>query len=1317
MSGNPKISWLHISDLHRGMSGQDSLWSNVQQEFFEDLKSMHEISGPWHLLFFSGDIVQRGSKQEFIRAQENLNRLYEHLHELGSDPILICVPGNHDLKRPSDPGISLLLDKFKSEKGYQDFWDNSKSELRLVVKKSFSSYNSWVNNNPFIHPHSVTRGILPGDYAATVQLNDLSIGIVGLNSSFLQLTDDNREGSLEISTKQLTAVCGDDYAAWAKAHTCCFLMTHHPPNWLSSRASKMLTRDIAPPSRFVAHLYGHMHEPRQMTVSIGGADPITSLQAPSLFGLEYFGEDKARQKRIHGYSVGEIEINATNSGVLRLWPRSALEHQAGHWHFVQDPTATLLQDGATKGLRVSISYRLPTKSDEQNFRVLLLTTDPDLKDHRLRVAEHLRRSLGVTVDESPVAKMAYDVSILIQAWCWNQGFAKQAWERTAARSKAVLLVDDSADWPPRRLVEIAADADVRTFRESVNNKSILFNDPSQLPELVGKEITTAMQTRIGKRTAGYSEWERAYLEFRLPAWRSGRTTQGRPHLFDSEKAEELYHPELYVSMDGASQNWIRGKDNYPRTIPRSKAKKRSLDPTTARKRIRLAKWICRPELARIAFVGAPGGGKTIFLTRIAAALANFCLGRPVVFEPDLNLDEIRKSSRVPIPIVLEATKILDKNGTIDIQDLLASIVEEVCCAGANNTSAQEILEGVQQGRYLLLIDALDEIADSHHRLKVLTMLKGVAGVYPDSRFVLTTRSARYTGDLRFSPEFETVEVCGLDTEQVEHLCSNWSVQRQRDAKYKAGLIGATQSLTERIPGTEEEQNIIENPLMLTATCMVFERYRSLPDDRGRLCELLVDDLCRSRRSEDVERGWKLDEAGKKDLLQRIALNMQSDGAQSWPLEKAIQIARQLVPSNDSAPERRATKYVDWAADHTGILRFQEAQGNTEQVRFWHRIFREHLAATRIAQLDTTASSKIIDLWESGRLCNPFWEDVIRLLPRALGTIEKAKSVREELERLADQEPNNRGRLHGLAIAGVIENRDLFPDVNFEEIANRMANLYEMEGLSWPLGDRIMFLESLGRLDPTGGDPRVRREQWVELTAPRPSNRKSDTVLETSIAKYPVTVQEFDRFFSAEDFNDPSYWEQMPPSFSKSRETLGMRLQNQKRHPNHPMVWVGVGEAIAYCRWRTKHRSDGKIVRLPFTSEWQTYYRSMTTKYPWGNNPLEESDAAQANWIGSNIGHSTPIGTFPLEFAGCSDVTGNTWEWCLATTALKVRSRNLPVGFVVTGGSFTSVPGNPVEQVIPPPPIFEQTGEMSIGFRCALSNLSMDVKSVKFARQI
>ena len=564
----------------------------------------------------------------------------------------------------------------------------------------------------------------------------------------------------------------------------------------------------------------------------------------------------------------------------------------------------------------------------------------------------------------------------------NEGQQLHCGSKVAHAKRFSFIADENGDWPPRKFIEIGEDSKVREFRSQLKEPT-LFSRPENLPELVSAQVTEFWRTQLGDDDLGLKPWERTYLEFRLPAWVSGRTAISRPHLFNPQDAKELYQPDLYTTLDGISPLWERGKNGNPRR--RSKVQKaaneaRDLREPHSEPRVRLARWLSVLEIPRIALVGAPGGGKTIFLTRLAAAFGHACLGRSVDFEPELNIDALRKDFGLPIPIVLEATRINDQAIT-DLNALLTVMGNEVGAAVTSKPSNAELETGLKLGRYFLLVDALDEIPDAMRRSGVLTLIKGIANAYGHTRMLLTTRSARYTGELRFGPELETIHVAPLNQTQVQQLCSNWTIQRRRDDEYRSALMSAVSGLGDQVSASNEDQGLTENPLMLTAICMVFERYRSLPDDRGRLCDLLIEDLCRSRHSEDSVKGWKLDEAGKKDLLQRIALSMQQQGAQSWPVSRAIDIATQLVPTSDKALMDRAKRYVDWAADHTGILRFQEGKDGEEQIRFWHRIFREYLSANQLAQEDTTAGEKISRLWNEKRLSDPFWEDVVRLLPR------------------------------------------------------------------------------------------------------------------------------------------------------------------------------------------------------------------------------------------------------------------------------------------------------------------------------------------------
>jgi Sulfatase-modifying factor enzyme 1 len=524
--------------------------------------------------------------------------------------------------------------------------------------------------------------------------------------------------------------------------------------------------------------------------------------------------------------------------------------------------------------------------------------------------------------------------------------------------------------------------------------------------------------------------------------------------------------------------------------------------------------------------------------------------------------------------------------------------------------------------------------------------------------------------------------------------------------------------------------------MLTAICMVFERYRSLPDDRGRLCDLLIDDLCRSRRSEDRDRRWRLDETAKKDLLQRIALAMQQEGAQSWPVSRATEIALQTVPEAEALRQQRAKRYLDWAADHTGILRFQEAPRGEEQIRFWHRLFREYLSANRVAQEDTTAGAKIDGLWSTRRLIDPFWEDVVRLLPRSLGTIEKAGSMLQRLEELALANPNERGRLLGLAAAAIIENRDLFPIVAFSAMADSMAAIYNKEGLSWRLTDRLLFLDALGRLDPAAGDPRLKAMQWIPIpdTGAGPElgqggQGTKEPNAKISLARWPVTVQEFRRFVESPRFGHFNKWElptwldrfipnEQPPVHAATQEYL----QRQYRYPNRPVVRVGLGAMIAFFNWLTAELNTGKTIRLLHYSEWE---RALPNE--WRNLPVEahhgrnggsqrnrdriiqeraiwgSGEAATINWTHAGINRPSPIGTFPPSACGAYDLLGNVWE---ASEPIQRSGRDDPTHLQVQGHSYADAGINRGYVAVIPLEMASGSSFLSdgldvVGFRCAI----------------
>ncbi len=342
------FSWLHLTDFHFGLNGQKFLWPNLRQPFLDDLADLHQRSGPWQAVLFTGDFVQQGKSEEFREMQkEMLDRLWEKLRELGSgEAVLLGVPGNHDLYRPDhnedNPALDTLLEKDGFSRVAAKFWGSPTGAYRRVIDDAFGAYCEWWKDAPHRPKAHVTPGILPGDFACTLEYGGRRIGIVGLNTAFLQLQGGDYQGKLVWDVRQLDAVCGGAVDDWLNQHHVCLLLTHHGPDWLTSEAQKHGETEIAPAGRFGAHLFGHMHETRLDDVhKIGGGDAIRHCQGCSVFGMELFGEPPSTE-RSHGYGAGRIEFGK-KSATLRLWPRVATS-TTGPWRFIPDYEHGHLED-------------------------------------------------------------------------------------------------------------------------------------------------------------------------------------------------------------------------------------------------------------------------------------------------------------------------------------------------------------------------------------------------------------------------------------------------------------------------------------------------------------------------------------------------------------------------------------------------------------------------------------------------------------------------------------------------------------------------------------------------------------------------------------------------------------------------------------------------------------------------------------------------------------------------------------------------------------------------------------------------------------
>jgi len=99
----------------------------------------------------------------------------------------------------------------------------------------------------------------------------------------------------------------------------------------------------------------------------------------------------------------------------------------------------------------------------------------------------------------------------------------------------------------------------------------------------------------------------------------------------------------------------------------------------------------------------------------------------------------------------------------------------------------------------------------------------------------------------------------------------------------------------------------------------------------------------------------------------------------------------------------------------------------------------------------------------------------------------------------------------------------------------------------------------------------------------------------------------------------------------------------KQAENHPVVCVSWRDARAYVYWLSL--KTGEKYRLPTEAEWEYAARAGTeTVYWWG----DEASHEYANYRGvggrDQWDRTAPVGRFPRNAFGLSDMLGNVWEW-------------------------------------------------------------------------
>lgn len=314
------IRWLHLTDLHVGMNNQDWLWPDMRAAFRDDLRdkiAKQYNAAPWDLVLFTGDLIQghstkEGTKEQYDKLDEIFDDMWNWFGELGCSPEFLAVPGNHDLFRPKATKSTVKqLERWHFDDDVsQSIWrDDGDNEYLEEIQFAFDEYTKWWEKTPLKPDAGIVSGRLPGDFSYVFEKNNFKLGIMGLNSAFLQLTNKlDYKGRLVVDPRQSVHACNhynNDDVAWAENNNANIMMTHHPLSWIHGDYRTRFSQRVM--KRFNIHLCGHQHSMEVMQVLSGGASTGSlNWVGRSLFGLEK--AENGKLDREHGYALGEISL-------------------------------------------------------------------------------------------------------------------------------------------------------------------------------------------------------------------------------------------------------------------------------------------------------------------------------------------------------------------------------------------------------------------------------------------------------------------------------------------------------------------------------------------------------------------------------------------------------------------------------------------------------------------------------------------------------------------------------------------------------------------------------------------------------------------------------------------------------------------------------------------------------------------------------------------------------------------------------------------------------------------------------------------------
>ena len=312
---------------------------------------------------------------------------------------------------------------------------------------------------------------------------------------------------------------------------------------------------------------------------------------------------------------------------------------------------------------------------------------------------------------------------------------------------------------------------------------------------------------------------------------------------------------------------------------------------------------------------------------------------------------------------------------------------------------------LNNGRALILLDGLDEVAEEAKRYHLVQCIENFLGQYPQNRAIITSRPAGYKRDFFRMEEFPHYELQPFDDKKIEEFCDRWYRSRVPDT---AEALRRRESLQKALNQQDRIKLLARNPLLLTIIALIHRYQARLPRERYKLYDKAVETLLtawddnKELSNQTVLKYLQLDDLRR--LMESLAYWIHTQGNtgdreggtlidKDELIQKLCQEIKTLKQLKQYEAKEEAKRFVTFIRDRTGLLNEQ----GQDCYAFVHKTFQEYLAAQDINyQADNEDDFEIVLTHIEQHLHDAHWREVLLLLIAQQSPKKAARAIRKVL---------------------------------------------------------------------------------------------------------------------------------------------------------------------------------------------------------------------------------------------------------------------------------------------------------------------------------